>query len=140
MINNEDALSADVNDDSDAAARALGDCVHRYRTAQGRSLRDVAGAAGVDYSWLGRLERGLYRSPDARSLAKLARALDVDVEEFHVSAGFSTGRGLPGFAPYLRAKYNLPDDAVDQLESFFTLLNDKYHQKGGTDVDHHHTS
>ncbi|MDQ1741427.1 MAG: hypothetical protein QOE53_3079, partial [Pseudonocardiales bacterium] len=40
-------------------------------------------------------------------------------------AGLSDGQGLPGFAPYLRAKYDLPDDAVKQLEAHFQLLNDK---------------
>jgi hypothetical protein len=58
----------------------------------------------------------------------------VDVEELYVVAGLSDGQGLPGFAPYLRAKYDLPDDAVKQLEAHFQLLNDKHQEKGGSDA------
>ena len=114
--------------------RALGMHVHRLREERGLRLRVAARAAGVDPTWLSRLEQGLYMAPDARSIMKVARALGVDVEEFYVIAGLSDGRGLPGFAPYLRAKYQLPDEAIGQLESHFRLLADKY-QKGADHVD-----
>jgi hypothetical protein len=75
----------------------------------------------------------VYASPDPRSIGKVARALEVDVEELYVVAGLSTGQGLPGFAPYLRAKYDLPAEAVAQLEAHFQLLNEKYQSKGESD-------
>ncbi|MFL6163279.1 MAG: helix-turn-helix domain-containing protein [Jatrophihabitantaceae bacterium] len=106
--------------------RALGIHVHRLRQGRGLGLRQAARAAGVDPTWLSRLEQGLYTAPDARSVMKVARGLGVDVEEFYVIAGLSDGHGLPGFAPYLRAKYQLPDEAIGQLESHFRLLADKY--------------
>jgi transcriptional regulator with XRE-family HTH domain len=52
--------------------------------------------ASMDFSWLSRLERGLYESPDARNLYRLARVLDVEVASLHKEAGY--GEGLPGFA------------------------------------------
>lgn len=53
------------------------------------------------------------------------------MEELYLDAGYSDGRGLPGFAPYLRAKFDLPDDAIAQLEAHFQLINEKYQDKKG---------
>jgi transcriptional regulator with XRE-family HTH domain len=108
--------------------QALGDYIKREREAQGLSLRKLAAHAKVDYSWLSRLERGVYSSPDARSLSRVSRALDIEVADLYLQAGYGDGQGLPGFAPYLRAKYDLPDDALAQLQAHFELLNEKYRQ------------
>jgi hypothetical protein len=67
-------------------------------------------------------------------LWRLAQALGIDVEDLYLDAGYSDGRGLPGFAPYLRAKYDLPDDAVAQLEAHFRLINEKYHEDKGDSI------
>lgn len=117
---------------ADIAARyeALGQYIHTSRTAKGLGLREAARRAGVDATWLSRLEQGVYTSPDPRHLMKVARALDIDVEDLYSIAGLTSGSGLPGLAPYLRAKYDLPDDAVAQLEAHFDLLNEKYQSKG----------
>ncbi|MFL6139621.1 MAG: helix-turn-helix domain-containing protein [Frankiaceae bacterium] len=110
--------------------------IRQLRTAAGLSVRALAVAAGVDFSWIARLERGEYRSPDPRCLARLARALGVEPAELYSTAGYDDG--LPGFAPYLRAKYELPDEAVRQLEGFFELINERYQrQEGGDDARHH---
>lgn len=112
---------------------ALGAHITRLRYAQGMSRRETARQAGVDSTWLARLEQGVYTSPNLRAVGKVARVLGVDVEELYVVAGLSTGKGLPSFTPYLRAKYDLPSDAVAQLEAHFQLLNEKYQAKGGPD-------
>ena len=112
----------------------LGERVRSLRLARTLGLRALARAAGVDPTWLSRLEAGRYSSPDARALGRVARALDVDAEELLLAAGYSDGHGLPGFAPYLRAKYELPDEAVAQLEAHFQLMSDKYAPpQGGSD-------
>lgn len=111
---------------------ALAARVRGLRIMRGMGVRELARAASVDATWLSRLEQGRYSSPDARLLSRLARALEVDVEELYLAAGYSDGRGLPGFVPYLRAKYELPEEAVTQLEAHFELLNEKYlREKGG---------
>src|SRR6266567_886816 len=109
------------------ASERLGAHVAKLRRERNVSIRRLAGLAKVDATWLSRLERGLYDSPDARTLYRLARALDVDVNELYLEAGFADGQGLPGFTPYLRAKYDLPEDAIAQLEAHFELINQKYH-------------
>ena len=49
--------------------------------------------------------------------------------DLYLEAGFGDARGLPGFGPYLRAKYHLPDEAIAQLEAHFALINEKYRAK-----------
>jgi len=118
---------------SEEQTTQLGEHVRHLRQARGLSVRGLAAQAKVDATWLSRLEHGTYSSPDPRSLARLARALDIDVEDLYLDAGYSDGHGLPGFAPYLRAKYDLPAEAVAQLEAHFRLINEKYSDKeGGT--------
>ena len=110
--------------------RRLGTHLRSLREARDLSIRGLASTADVDFAWLSRLERGLIASPDPRSLYRLARALDVEAAELYQEAGY--GEGLPGFRTYLRSKFDLPDDAVAQLEAHFDLINERYQrEKGG---------
>ena len=70
----------------------LGGYIRRLRAAQGLSLRGLAAAAEVDPTWLSRLERGLYISPDPRALSRLARALETDPSELYLAAGYRDGQ------------------------------------------------
>lgn len=111
---------------SEDSAR-LGVYVQHLRTERALGVRGLAARAKVDPSWLSRLEHGRIASPDARSLWRIARALDVEVADLYLEAGFGDAHRLPGFRPYLRAKYHLPPEAVAQLEAHFALINEKYH-------------
>lgn len=108
------------------SAERLGAYVQHLRQERSLTLRALAARARVDYSWLSRLERGRIGSPDARYLYRVARALDVEVADLYLEAGFGDAHGLPGFGPYLRAKYHLPSEAIAQLEAHFELINEKY--------------
>ena len=120
------ASSKPVNE---SAAR-LGAYVQQLRLKHALSMRSLAAQANVDFSWLSRLERGRIGSPDARLLWRVARALDVEPADLYLEAGFGDAHGLPGFGPYLRAKYHLPPEAVAQLEAHFALINEKYQARG----------
>lgn len=113
----------------------LGEYLRNERKSRGLTLRGLAATAGIDYSWLGRLENGQYESPDPRALYKLARALDVEVNELYLLAGYGDGGGLPTFDLYLRSKYDLPDDAIAQLKAHFELINEKYQTQEGDPYD-----
>lgn len=54
--------------------------------------------------------------------------------DLYSEAGFVDAHGLPGFAPYLRAKYHLPDEAIAQLQAHFVLVNEKYQATDGEEV------
>ena len=103
----------------------MGEHINRLRTARGLRLREAARRAEVDPTWWSRLEKASIPLPTLRGIGKVARALGVDVEELYVVAGLSTGRGLPSFTPYLRAKYDLPPDAVAATGSPFRITQRK---------------
>jgi transcriptional regulator with XRE-family HTH domain len=123
--NEKEMAKANSKPANDASAK-LGAYVQQLRLERALSVRGLAARAKVDFSWLSRLERGLIGSPDARSLWRIARALDVEVADIYLEAGFGDAHGLPGFGPYLRAKYHLPAYAVAQLEAHFALINERY--------------
>lgn len=61
-------------------ARTIGWRIRRVRDHRGKSLRVIAGLAGMDKSTLSRIERG-ERSPTLNELVALAKALQISVSE-----------------------------------------------------------
>src|SRR5664280_2671731 len=118
---------------SESSAK-LGAYLQQLRLERRLTMRGLAARAKVDFSYVSRLEHGLVGAPTARQLWKIARALDIEVADLYSEAGFVDAHGLPGFGPYLRAKYQLPDDAVAQLQAHFALINEKYHATRHDDV------
>jgi transcriptional regulator with XRE-family HTH domain len=104
----------------------LGKFLREIRTDRAMSLRTLADASGLDWSYIGRLEKGEISSPDPVKLQKLARALEVEIEDFYALAGYSAPEGLPTLAPYLRAKYDLPEEASGDVERYIARLVRRY--------------
>lgn len=104
----------------------LGALIRTQRLEAGLSLRGLAARSGVNYSTLSRIEDGQAASPDASKLRAIALALDIDPQDLYALAGYSVSQGLPTFAPYLRSKYDLSDQAIDELESYFNMLRKRY--------------
>jgi len=109
----------------------LGRRVKALRAQRRLSVRGLAAAARVDATWLSRLERGMYDSPDPRLLRELADVLEIEPSELFIAAGFEDSQSLPQFAPYLREKYDLPERAVAQLQAHFRLLNEQPRKRRG---------
>ena len=112
--------------------RQLGDYVRRSRLREGWSIRRLAAAVGVDATWLSRLERGGYTSPDPRRLRRLSEVLNLAATDLFAMVGYRGAEGLPAFGPYLRAKYDLPPEAIEQLLAHFSLVNDRFGRRNGT--------
>ena len=104
----------------------LGEFIKSRRLARGMSRQGVATASGLDYSYLGKLEAGEYRMPSPEALRLIAEAIDCKPADLYVLAGYKIGGELPGFGPYLRSKYHLPGEAIEQLESYFAFLRNQY--------------
>jgi len=122
-----------VNNES---PQRIGPLLRQLREEAGLSVRGLAGAADVDSTWLSRVEHGIYVNPDPKKLNQLAKVLGVETMELFQAAEYA--EGLPGFAPYMRTRYDLPQDAVDQLKAHFDLLAEKYGvEQEGSDDDHH---
>ena len=59
---------------------AFGEVLRRHRLRAGRSQEWLAGAAGLDRTYISLLERGL-RKPTLNTVLKLAHALDATASE-----------------------------------------------------------
>jgi len=117
----------------------VGEIIRRNREAQSLSVRGLAAAAGVDASWLSKVEHGIYENPNPRYLHQLAQVLGIETETLFLAANYSDG--LPSFVPYFRTKYALPPEAIEQLQAHFELLADKHDrdtgEEGHTDAEYH---
>jgi transcriptional regulator with XRE-family HTH domain len=133
------ALS-EVHGERPLDGQRLGAFLRRRRLAAGYSSREVAEAAQVDQSWLSRLENGHYAQPSVMHVLELCRVLDIDTADLLAEAGVPREHHLPTFSPYLRAKYDLPDEAIAQLEAHFSLINARYRaqrKESSHDLDNH---
>jgi transcriptional regulator with XRE-family HTH domain len=109
----------------------LGRLVRQVRRSVGWSIRRLGSHAGVDPTWISRLERGIYASPDPRALSRVASALGIDSLELFTAAGYRSSSALPALAPYLRAKYDLPPAAVRQLQADFERVQSAFDSTRG---------
>lgn len=104
----------------------LGPYVRARRLALDMSLDDAAEASGLHRSYWSKLENGVYEAPSPRYLQVIAHAIDLPFEDLFGLAGYDSPKRLPSFSPYLRAKYQLPPEAVRDLEKYFELLRNHY--------------
>jgi transcriptional regulator with XRE-family HTH domain len=111
----------------------LGAAIRDEREQAGLSLRELADRCGVHYSAIAKIEQGQVASPDPAKLRAIARVLKMDVRDLYALSGYAVPDGLPGFAPYLRSKYELPDDAISELERYFEDLKARYGFEEGDD-------
>jgi transcriptional regulator with XRE-family HTH domain len=107
-------------------AKQLGRLIAKYRQAKGLSQRAAADLMGYHHSYLARLEGGDYEAPRPQQLKKMASVLDIPMEDLYALAGYQVEDRLPDFAPYLRAKYDLPTEAVERLDEYFQMLKERY--------------
>lgn len=113
-------------------ARELGEHLRERREELGLSSRALARATFMNDASILRLEQGLVAAPAPDKLVRIAEALGLDMADVFALAGYAAPTQLPAWRPYLRAKYaELPSEAVDELESFFGYLKNKY----GADVE-----
>jgi transcriptional regulator with XRE-family HTH domain len=111
---------------TDKKNQTLGEYIRDRRVSRGWSLGDAADRSGLHVSYWSKLEDGQYESPAPKHLMAIARALEVDFEDLYSLAGYESPERLPTFRPYLRAKYELPPEAVADLERYFELLRSYY--------------
>ena len=106
--------------------QTLGDFIKSRRLSAGLSLVGAAKASDLDPSYWNKLENGHYHNPAPQHLSTIAEVLGVAVEDLYGLAGYDIPERLPSFQPYLRAKYDLPPEAISDLERYFDLLRNFY--------------
>ncbi len=100
----------------------LGQRVSEAREAKGLSLRAAAEQIGMNFTYLRDIEIGR-KTPSPEYLAAIARVLELDPEEL---ADLAVIDKMPELPRYLRAKYELPPEAVVQLDQHFRRLKKQY--------------
>ena len=59
----------------------IGENVKKYRTKQGLSQEDFAKKSGVKYTTLTKIESNVIKKPSVIIMAKIAKALNVNIED-----------------------------------------------------------
>jgi len=59
----------------------IGENVKKYRAKQGLSQEDFAKKSGVKYTTLTKIESNVIKKPSVIVMAKIAKALNVDIED-----------------------------------------------------------
>ena len=119
-------MSTSDNSSTKSAGIYLGEVIRQAREGLGLSLRQLAEAVDVHHSFLARLESGDYQTAKPAFLQRLSRVLELDERDLFSLAGLDAPEGLPAFTPYLRAKYDMSDEAAKALQEYFTFVTDKY--------------
>lgn len=116
-----------ASDHREPAAAALGDFLRTRREAAGLSLTQMAAKLGISRPYLGRLENGEYEHPAPEILSRMAKSLDVHLEDLYALAGIMMPTDLPDLGPYLRAKHpDWPKLVITELSDFCDFLKHKY--------------
>ena len=105
---------------------ALGEFIKTRRESLNITKADASRKSGLDYSYWVKLETGIYQMPSPKALDLVADVIDCKPADLYALAGYRIEGELPNFAPYLRSKYYLPPEAIDQLESYFNFLRHQY--------------
>jgi transcriptional regulator with XRE-family HTH domain len=111
---------------SEKKNQSLGEFVRGRRHSLKLSLADAAQVSGFHLSYWSYLEAGKYNTPSPKHLQVIARVLGVPFEDLYGLAGYDSPTRLPAFTPYLRAKYELPPEAIADLEKYFAQLRAYY--------------
>jgi transcriptional regulator with XRE-family HTH domain len=110
----------------DHSELTLGQVIRNRREELGLSLTDVAAHSALDASYWSKLENDRVKAPAPRTLQAVAQTLNTDTADLYALCGYEVPERLPDFQPYLRAKYELPPQAVADLERYFTQLRHYY--------------
>lgn len=111
---------------TDTRNKALGDYIKGRRESRGLSYYEAADASDLDHTYWRKLEAGAYASPRPQVLQAIAAVIEAPLADLYALAGIAPTEELPAFAPYLRGKYHLPSEAIDQLEGYFAFLRSQY--------------
>lgn len=111
--------------DNETPPSSLAEVLTRLRLEAGLTMYQLAHRSGVSRGQLSRMESGEARHPAPATLQRLARALDVEPEEFYDAAWQDNGGPLPSPAVYFRSKYRLSDDQIAELEASVKQITDR---------------
>lgn len=102
---------------------SLGPTLRQRRQQLGLQIRQVAEVVGVASSSILRFEDGS-RRPSPETLQRLAVALQMHAADLFAIGGYATPVELPSIRPYLRARYDLSEQAISDVERYLARYGD----------------
>lgn len=113
----------------------MGARVGRYVKYQRRkrrwSLQNLARKTSLTPSFLTRLESGKYKDISFGAMEQLANGFDVPFVVFLKKCGIAEDAfvSLPDFEFYLREKFQMPTEAVEDMKLFLEFMMKKYRKE-----------
>jgi len=111
------------------AITKLGKYLRELRKEQGLSIRSVAKSCSIAPSHLAKIEAGdTFKTIGIGTLVKFSKFYGIPVSSILKEASFidSYESELPELAQYLRAKYQLPYQAIRDMEMAKEIVEKKY--------------
>jgi transcriptional regulator with XRE-family HTH domain len=103
----------------------LGSVIRAERERQGLSMRQLASLVGVQASGVILWERD-ETVPKAKYLSALARVLELSTSDLMTLSGAEYPHDAPTLPAMLRAEYDMPPEAISEIERSITRVAKKY--------------
>jgi transcriptional regulator with XRE-family HTH domain len=109
---------------TDNKAVRLAKMLRQAREESGLSVRQLQAVSGVAKSVISRFEHE--GTGSAHNLLALARALELRASDLFSQAGRSLPTPSPSLPAMLRAEYDLPPEAIKEIQRNIELIARKY--------------
>ena len=109
----------------------LGQYLDEARGRAKLSVRQLETITGIHRSSIDRLLRDEVDEPVPENLVRLANALELNTSDLFLLAGLPIPQELPSLEPYLRAKYDLPPEALAEANRTIQQILAKYDGESG---------
>lgn len=113
----------------------LGTLFRNARVKKGWSLRMVERQTGIPHTWVRNLETGHYNNPAPDRLALLADLYGIPLKAVDRLARGGLAQRMPALRLYLRAKYDLTSEEVDQVEDCLRAVYQERERQGEAEED-----
>lgn len=100
--------------------------LQNLRPAGKPSLRDIADRSGLSHAFHSKLEAGQYKTVGIETLRSVAKGYGVPVEKLLSVAGITEETALPELGAYLRSKYGLTEEAVEEAKAFIADVRKRH--------------
>ena len=108
-----------------ATRTAFGRLLRAWRTREGLSLRELAERVPFSYSHLSRMESGDRNPPARKGVLQLAKALNGEVNELLLSAGYAPEGDRNAMPPLMEVgKEYFPDAAYEPTPDELRTINE----------------
>jgi transcriptional regulator with XRE-family HTH domain len=105
---------------------ALATYLRTLRPGGKPTMRDIAERSGLSHAFLSKLEAGDYRTIGIETIRSLAKGYGVPVEKLLAVAGITEEQSLPDLGAYLRSKYGLTEEAIEEAKAFIAQMRKRH--------------